>query len=389
MVDRIQRYVEQGGNRRSETAILYRSNAQSRVFEEALIQARIPYRVYGGLRFFERAEIKDALAYLRMLANPQDDPSFERAVNMPPRGIGPRTLDAVRALSRDRGCSLWQAARDLVAQVALPARASNALGGFLRLIGELRETTAGGDLWDLVAQVIETSGLREHYRKNKDGKGIDRIENLEELINATRQFSYETVDEELDDLSAFLAHAALEAGEAQAEAEGDCVQLMTLHSAKGLEFPLVFITGVEEGLFPHGMSVEDPERLEEERRLCYVGMTRAMRQLVISFAETRRLYGSETYPMPSRFIREIPSQHMMEIRARPRVSRGVWGSQGSESAGRPAGAFSLGQRVLHPKFGEGVVLNAEGGGAGARVQVNFEAVGSKWLVIAYANLQSV
>jgi DNA helicase-2/ATP-dependent DNA helicase PcrA len=341
--------------------------------------------VYGGLRFFERAEIKDTLAFLRLLANPHDDPSFERGVNMPPRGIGPRTLDAVRGRARDLGCSLWQAGNDLVEQAALPARATNALRGFLELIGELRATTAGEDLWDIVAQVIETSGLREHFRKNKDGKGIDRVENLEELVNATRQFSYATEDEELDDLSAFLAHAALEAGEAQADAQDDCVQLMTLHSAKGLEFPLVFITGVEEGLFPHSMSADDPDRLEEERRLCYVGMTRAMRQLVISFAETRRLYGSETYPMPSRFIREIPSEHMVEIRARPRVSRAVYNNLDPE----PAGGFRLGQRVVHPKFGEGVVLNAEGGGAGARVQVNFEAAGSKWLVIAYANLQPV
>ena len=385
VIDRIQQYVEQGANRRAETAVLYRSNAQSRLFEESLIQAGIPYRVYGGLRFFERAEIKDTLAFLRLLANPHDDPSFERGVNMPPRGIGPRTLDAVRGRARDLGCSLWQAGNDLVEQAALPARATNALRGFLELIGELQATTAGEDLWDIVAQVIETSGLREHFRKNKDGKGIDRVENLEELVNATRQFSYETADEELDDLSAFLAHAALEAGEAQADAQDDCVQLMTLHSAKGLEFPLVFITGVEEGLFPHSMSADDPDRLEEERRLCYVGMTRAMRQLVISFAETRRLYGSETYPMPSRFIREIPSEHMMEIRARPRVSRAVYNNLEPE----PASGFRLGQRVVHPKFGEGVVLNAEGGGAGARVQVNFEAVGSKWLVIAYANLQPV
>jgi DNA helicase-2/ATP-dependent DNA helicase PcrA len=386
-VERIRRYVEDG-HRRSDCALLYRTTAQSRQLEEALLQASVPYRVYGGLRFFERAEIRDALAYLRLIASRGDDPSFERAVNQPPRGIGPRTLDAVRAHARDFGCPLWQAALDLLAGGAMPARAANALRGFIELVEESAAATAGMGLADLAAQVIERSGLPEHFRRSRDGKGQDRIENLEELVNAARQFEPEGEDEALSPLEAFLAHAALEAGEAQAEQWEDCVQLMTLHSAKGLEFPLVFLVGVEEGLFPHSMSADDPDRLEEERRLCYVGMTRAMEQLYLTYAESRRLHGSETYPLPSRFLREIPAGLVEEVRARPAVARPYAGGPDPAFSGA-AGGFTLGQRVAHPRFGEGVVLNAEGQGAGARVQVNFETEGAKWLVLAYANLEPV
>ncbi|MET0049433.1 MAG: DNA helicase II [Sedimenticola sp.] len=385
VIERIRQFVDEG-HRRTEVAVLYRSNAQSRQFEEALIQAQIPYRVYGGLRFFERAEIKDALAYLRMVSSPEDDASFERAVNMPPRGIGPRTLDAVRAHARDFGCPLWQAAHELVKGGAMAKRAANALNGFLELIEEQQVSTEGLALHEIADQVISASGLPDHFKKSRDGKGQDRVENLEELVNATRQFAYEYDDEEFDVLSAFLAHAALEAGEAQADAYEDCVQLMTLHSAKGLEFPLVFIAGLEEGLFPHSMSSDDPERLEEERRLCYVGMTRAMEQLYITYAESRRLHGQENYPLPSRFLREIPGDLIQEIRSRPQVSRPVY-SPSPVGVGMQESGFQLGQRVSHPKFGEGVVLNAEGQGGSARVQVNFESEGSKWLVVAYANLQ--
>ncbi|MGB5464916.1 MAG: DNA helicase II [Sedimenticolaceae bacterium] len=386
VIGRIHSAIE-AGSRRAECAILYRTTAQSRLFEEALLQAGIPYRVYGGLRFFERAEIKDALAYLRLLSNRHDDPSFERAVNQPPRGIGPRTLDAVRAHARDFGCSLWQAAGDLLRGGAMAARAANALRGFLDLIEEMAANSAEAGLPERAAFVVEVSHLREHFEKGRDGKGQDRIENLEELVNACRQF--EVPDEEdsgLSELDAFLAHAALEAGDTQAEEYEDCVQLMTLHSAKGLEFPMVFIGGMEEGLFPHSMSAEDPERLEEERRLCYVGMTRAMSQLHLTHAESRRLHGSESYPLPSRFLREIPIDLIEEVRARPAVSRPYAPASGSLSAAQDATGFRLGQRVQHPKFGEGVVLNAEGQGNGARVQVNFEDEGAKWLVVAYANL---
>jgi DNA helicase-2/ATP-dependent DNA helicase PcrA len=388
VVERIRKAIEHG-SRRAECAILYRTTAQSRLFEESLIQAGIPYRVYGGLRFFERAEIKDALAYLRLIANRHDDPSFERAVNQPPRGIGPRTLDAVRAHARDFACSLWQAATDLLRGGAMPARAANVLRAFQDLIEEIDAVSAGEALPERASVVIEASHLREHFEKSRDGKGQDRIENLEELVNACRQFEPLDEDSGQSELDAFLAHAALEAGDTQADEYEDCVQLMTLHSAKGLEFPLVCIGGVEEGLFPHSMSAEDPERLEEERRLCYVGMTRAMSQLYLTHAESRRLHGSESYPLPSRFLREIPVDLIEELRARPNVTRPYAPSGGSLRAAQAETGFQLGQRVLHPKFGEGVVLNAEGQGNGARVQVNFEQAGAKWLVVAYANLSPV
>jgi DNA helicase-2/ATP-dependent DNA helicase PcrA len=387
VVDRIHRYVTDEGYLRSECAILYRTTAQSRLFEESLIQAQIPYRVYGGLRFFERAEIKDALAYLRVLANPDDDTSFERVVNTPPRGIGAKTLDVLREQARGSRTSMWQAAEDVIAAGALPARATGALNRFLTLVREQRDSRKGVDLPDLTARIIEAAGLPEHYKKAKDGKGVDRVENLEELVNATRRFEQEQEDDEGDTLGAFLSHAALEAGETQADQFEDGVQLMTMHSAKGLEFPIVFIAGVEEGLFPHSMSADDPERLEEERRLCYVGMTRAMHHLYLCHAESRRLHGSENYPFPSRFLREIPLELIEEVRgggiSRP-ASAVTTGAQGPA-----AGGFQLGQRVSHPKFGTGTVLNSEGKGASARIQVNFEAVGAKWLVLAYARLEPV
>ncbi len=385
VIERIRSAIEHG-SRRTEIAILYRTTAQSRLFEESLLQVGIPYRVYGGLRFFERAEIKDALSYLRLVSNRHDDPSFERVVNQPPRGIGPRTLDAVRAHARDFGCSLWQAAADLLRGGAMAARAANALRGFQELIEEMDANSADEDLPGRAAFAIEASRLRGHFEKSRDGKGQDRIENLEELVNACGQFELPEEEAGLSELDAFLAHAALEAGDTQAEEYEDCVQLMTLHSAKGLEFPLVFIGGVEEGLFPHGMSADDPQRLEEERRLCYVGMTRAMQQLYLTHAESRRLHGSESYPMPSRFLREIPAGLIEEVRARPQVARPYAAAGGSLADAQADTGFSLGQRVAHPKFGEGVVLNAEGQGSGARVQVNFEVVGAKWLVVAYANL---
>jgi len=385
VVARIQQYFETEGYRRSECAILYRTTAQSRLFEESLIQAQIPYRVYGGLRFFERAEIKDALAYLRQLANPDDDTSFERVVNTPPRGIGAKTLDVLREQARGARSPLCKAAADVVASGSLPARATGALSRFLTLVDEQRAQMQDLDLPGLTAQIIEASGLPEHYKKAKDGKGVDRIENLEELVNATRRFAREIEDDEGDILGSFLAHAALEAGEAQADQFEDGVQLMTMHSAKGLEFPIVFIAGVEEGLFPHSMSADDPERLEEERRLCYVGMTRAMHQLYLCHAESRRLHGSENYPFPSRFLREIPPELIEEVRGGG-VSRPGRATTASLSA-PAAGGFQLGQRVSHPKFGPGTVLNSEGKGASARIQVNFEAVGAKWLVLAYARLE--
>jgi DNA helicase-2/ATP-dependent DNA helicase PcrA len=395
VLDRIQSWVDEG-HRRDQVAILYRSNAQSRVFEEGLVQAGIPYRVYGGLRFFERAEIKDALAYLRLVASRHDDPSFERVCNVPTRGLGDRTLDTLRTQARARNLSLWEAALQLLAERALAARAANALKGFLDLIERLATETAGLTLGEQAEQVLHGSGLLDFHRNDKSEKSEMRVENLEELVTAARNFQHDEADG-LDPLSSFLAHAALEAGEAEAEAWEDCVQLMSLHSAKGLEFPLVFLTGLEEGLFPHQRSLEEEGRLEEERRLCYVGMTRAMQELVITYAEVRRLYGSEHYTSPSRFLGEIPATLIDEVRAQPVVHRPAWGGADASTdfsahtgpSGGTTGRMRLGTRVRHAKFGEGVVLNIEGQGEHARVQVNFQGEGSKWLVLAYANLEAL
>ncbi|MEO0995913.1 MAG: DNA helicase II [Pseudomonadota bacterium] len=375
------------GNARADAAVLYRSNAQSRALEESLMNARIPYRVYGGLRFFERAEIKDALAYLRLLVNRDDDASFERVVNMPTRGIGARTIDALRDYAKANACSLWRAAGALASD-GLPARAANAVLGFLNLIERLARETAGLDLHERVDHTTQGSGLIDHYRRDKSERAETKVENLEELVSAARGFRGDDADE-LPLLDAFLAHAALEAGEGQAEAWEDCVQLMTLHSAKGLEFPLVFLAGMEDGLFPHQRSVNDPGGLEEERRLCYVGTTRAMQTLYITYAEQRRLHGVDNFGLPSRFLSEIPPELVEEIRPRARVSRPMAPANGRRRASGPSedGALRLGQRVRHGKFGDGVVLNCEGQGAHARVQVNFEASGTKWLVLNYANLE--
>jgi DNA helicase-2/ATP-dependent DNA helicase PcrA len=394
VVDRIEDWVAKGG-RRSEVAVLYRSNAQSRVFEETLINAGIPYRVYGGLRFFERAEIKDALAYLRLIASRHDDSSFERVANVPTRGVGLKTLETVRESARASDRSLWQETEALLASTALPTRAASALRGFAELIGRLASETAGLNLGDQVEHVLARSGLMEHYRKEKGEKGEARVENLEELVTAARNYVHDE-SEGLDPLSAFLAHAALEAGEGEAEAWEDSVQLMSLHAAKGLEFPLVFLTGLEEGLFPHQRSLEEPGRLEEERRLCYVGMTRARQRLVLTLAESRRLHGNEHYTSPSRFLGEVDRSLIQEIRPQPVLRAGV---ENASTPGRAAPVrangtaappgMRLGSRVRHDTFGEGVVTGYEGAGSHARVQVNFEAAGAKWLVLAYARLQSI
>jgi DNA helicase-2/ATP-dependent DNA helicase PcrA len=386
VVNRIQDYIARG-NRRSDAAVLYRSNAQSRIFEEALLATGIPYRVYGGLRFFERAEIKDALAYLRLIANRDDDPSFERVVNTPTRGIGARTVDLVRAKARDEGVSLWRAAAAIVAANVLPARSSRALVGFLELIEALDRDTRSAELHVQVEHVIEHSGLAAHYAKDTALGGETRVENLEELVNAARD-AFASPDSDLPPLLEFLAYAVLESGEAQAGEHEDSVQLMTLHSAKGLEFPLLFLCGLEDGLFPHQRSISDPEGLQEERRLCYVGITRAREELYLSYAEQRRLHGIESYATPSRFIREIPPELLEEVRPAMRVARPIYrrAASGQRAIETEAG-FRLGQRVRHRKFGEGVVLNSEGSGAHAHVQINFELAGTKWLVVAYANLE--
>ncbi|MBP6700218.1 MAG: ATP-binding domain-containing protein, partial [Halioglobus sp.] len=381
IVEQIERWIGAGNNRAS-TAILYRSNAQSRVLEEALIRAGMPYRIYGGQRFYERMEIRTALAYLRLLLSRGDDAAVERVINTPPRGIGDKTLDVLRDCARSRQISLWQAINAAITEKLLPARALSALEGFAALINELDTGTDEMSLEDVVEQVIQGSSLIEFYRKEKGEKGQARVENLEELVSAAKQFVAE--DGDLSPLQQFLDGAALDAGDAQADEHEDSVQLMTLHSAKGLEFPLVFLAGMEENLFPHRMSIEEPGRLEEERRLCYVGITRAMQKLVITYAESRRLHGSETLNTPSRFIREIPAELLQEVRLRASIAVPV---SSMLQARVPGTELNLGQQVYHQIFGEGVVLNFEGRGASARVQVNFDTDGSKWLVLQYANLQ--
>jgi DNA helicase-2/ATP-dependent DNA helicase PcrA len=393
VVNRIRDWVSRGGQRR-DTAILYRSNAQSRVFEEYLLASRIPYRVYGGLRFFERQEIKDALAYLRLIANRDDDPSFERVVNLPTRGIGARTLEVLRAYAKAHSVSLWQSASPCAQE--LGARASSCLQAFLALIDKLGADTLGLPLHEQADHVIEASGLAGHYRREKADKGETRLENLEELVSAARGFEPEDGDQ--PPLMAFLSHAVLESGEGQAEEWEDCVQMMTLHSAKGLEFPVVFLCGLEDGLFPHQRSITDVQGLEEERRLCYVGATRAMRQLYLTYAEQRRMHGVDSYGAPSRFITEIPVQLVEEVRPRVQVSRPTYvpaqrtpsmPARGARFMDDAPGSLRLGQRVRHQKFGDGVVLNVEGQGSNARVQVNFERQGTKWLMMGYANLEVV
>lgn len=389
VVGRLRDWSDQG-NLRADAAVLYRSNAQSRVFEESLINARLPYRVYGGLRFFERSEIKDALAYLRLISNRNDDSSFERIVNRPTRGIGARTVESMRSYARANSCSMWRAA-GAVASGDLSGRAASSVVVFLNIIERMAQATAELDLPEQVDHVIHGTGLIEFFQKEKGERGETKVENLGELISAAKSFRADPA-EDMSPLDAFLSHAALEAGEGQAAAWEDCVQLMTMHSAKGLEFPLVFLCGMEEGLFPHQRSVADPQGLEEERRLCYVGITRAKSALYVTYAEQRRLHGVDSFSQPSRFIAEIPAELVEEIRPRVQVSRPM-APRGRRSRGRSGGmapgaelGVRLGQRVRHGKFGDGVILNCEGQGSHARVEVNFETAGTKWLVLSYANL---
>jgi DNA helicase II / ATP-dependent DNA helicase PcrA len=441
VIERIREYIAEHGNAK-DCAILYRSNAQSRNFEEQLTQRSIKYRVYGGLRFFERAEIKDALAYLRLTAHRHDDTAFERAVNTPPRGIGERTLDVLRRRARSDNTSMWEAALiELGAGKELAGRAKNAIKAFLTFIEEMARAFGGAGnpasglvdgrgeqgtrnpaddrspaepvsdaasmdvepmpastasvsqaltLAEQIDHAITRSGLREFYEKDSRGNGEARVENLDELINVASRFepTAEDIEAGLSELSAFLSHATLEAGENQGEAWDDCVQLMTLHSAKGLEFPLVFLVGMEEGLFPSQRSVDDEGRLEEERRLAYVGITRARERLVVTHAESRRMHGTEMLARPSRFLGEMPAELIDEVRPRVQVSRPLYGGNryAASASLEESLPVKLGQRVSHPSFGEGVVVSAEGSGAHTRLQVNFEANGSKWLVAAYANL---
>jgi DNA helicase-2/ATP-dependent DNA helicase PcrA len=400
IVDRMQDWFN-NGNRRSDAAILYRSNAQSRELEDALLRMGMPYRIYGGHRFYERLEIKNALAYLRLVINRDDDTAVERVINVPTRGIGGRTIEQVRSVAREENCSLWQACAKCVNESLMTARASNAVLGFLELIDELSLACSELELAEKAEHIVNHTGLIQHHEKEGGEKARARIENLEELVTAANNFDDPDIDEGFDlksnaFLSAFLDKAALDAGETQADESEDAVQLMTLHSAKGLEFHLVFLAGMEEGLFPHKMSMDNIAGLEEERRLCYVGITRARTKLYMSHAESRRMHGEVNLCRPSRFINEIPNELLDEIRMKSSVSRPSFGNTriGSRVSSKLSGDIevpetdlSLGQRVVHGKFGEGVILNYEGQGPNARVQVNFDAVGSKWLVLSYAKLE--
>jgi DNA helicase-2/ATP-dependent DNA helicase PcrA len=404
LVEEVRQLIAEG-HTRSEIAVLYRSNAQSRVIEHALFNAAIPYRVYGGLRFFERAEIKHALAYLRLIENPADDTAFLRVVNFPPRGIGARTLEQLADAARSAGSSLYAA----VGSVA--GKAGTNLAAFVKLIESLRFETAQLPLAQIVDAVIARSGLTAHYQTEKEGQ--ERIENLNELVNAatafvaeegytqdapaTRASDAEATAQIPTPLAAFLSHASLEAGDNQAEAGQDALQLMTVHAAKGLEFHAVFITGLEEGLFPHENSLTELDGLEEERRLMYVAITRARRRLYVSFAQSRLLHGQTRYGLKSRFLDELPEAAVKWLS--PRVAAGsrfgAWRESGRTelpSAPPPAAraasthGLRIGQAVRHARFGEGVVINLEGSGDDARAQVNFGPIGVKWLALAVAKL---
>ena len=387
IADRLHSWVNDG-NRREDSAILYRSNAQSRVLEAALLQAEIPYRIYGGQRFYERLEIKNALSYLRMMLNCHDDVAFERVVNVPPRGIGDRTLELIRELAREQSTSMWSAASLIVREKRLAARATNAVAVFIELINEMSGQLDELPLVEQAENAIQLSGLVDMHRREKGERGQARVENLEELVNACRNFEAE--DNDLPVLPQFLDQVALDSGDRQADEDQDAVQLMTLHSAKGLEFPLVFLAGMEENLFPHKMSLDEPGRLEEERRLAYVGITRAMQKLYLTFAESRSIYGNESFNSVSRFVRDIPSDVIEEVRLQNNIARPTSYAAGAiQSDQGEATGFSLGQQIVHNVYGEGVILNFEGNGPRARVHVSFEEVGTKILILASANLSAI
>ena len=389
VVGSIQNWMEQGRDL-NEVAILYRSNAQSRALEEAILREGLAYRIYGGLRFYERAEIKNAMSYLRLVFGREDDAAFERVINIPPRGIGAKTLDIIRSRAQKIETSLWKACQDLLETDGLTPRASQSVEGFLSDFEDLEIETKDLPLRDLVDHVIQRSGLIEYHKKEAGEKGRTRVENLAELVTAASDFEPEPLDDaEEIPLKLFIDHAALDAGETQASDHESAIQLMTLHSAKGLEFPLVFITGFEEGLFPHKLSIEEADQLQEERRLCYVGMTRSMERLFIVHAEMRNLHGTETFNPPSRFLREIPEELTLEVRTGGSIPRRNTLS-GKVSKGEvPDTEFKLGQRVFHEVFGEGVILNYEGQGSNARVEVNFDSSKTKWLMVSYAKLQNI
>jgi len=383
---------EREGNKLCDCAILYRSNAQSRLFEEQFMANQVPYHIYGGQRFFDRLEIKDSIAYLRLMNNHQDDAAFERIVNKPKRKIGNTTLDKIRLCAREQGYTMWQASVYLLENKQLSAGACSSLSGFIELVSRFKSETSELPLFQMVDHIIDHSGLKAMFQAEKGEKSRSRIENLQELVSATKGFVIPEEEHEMDELTAFLAYAALESGDNQADEFEDAVQLMTMHSAKGLEFSQVFMVGVEEGMFPGQRSTEDETRLAEERRLCYVGMTRAMEKLTICHAESRRLYGQEKFHSASRFIAELPKQNVHFIRKKAQVKRMPESTvkiPQFKGESQDVLGFKLGQQVKHVKFGEGTIIAQEGSGENSRLQVHFSDVGSKWLMTAYARLEAV
>ena len=386
----IKRWLEEGGSL-SETAIIYRSNAQSRVLEDSILNSELPYRIYGGVRFYERMEIKNALAYAKLAINTNNDSQFERVINIPTRGIGIKTMDQIREYSKKENLSLWKSAEILFE--GKDTKVARNISSFFAIINTLKDLNFNENLDKFFGDLISLSGLKDYHGKEPGEKGRSRVENLDELISATSEYFSlgEDANDERSLLELFLDQASLDAGENQANENEDAIQMMTLHSSKGLEFPLVFMAGCEEGLFPHRRSAEDPKQLAEERRLCYVGMTRAMERLYLTHAETRTIYGIDSFSPVSRFIKEIPEELIYEIRVasetevkdrsfEPRI---VGGTE------HKVGGFSLGDRVEHKSFGEGVILNYEGEGSNARVEVNFDNGGTKWLVLSFANLEKI
>ncbi|SFV77911.1 ATP-dependent DNA helicase UvrD/PcrA [hydrothermal vent metagenome] len=388
VVSTIQKYIDEGASP-NEFAILYRSNAQSRGFEEKLIKYNIPYIIYGGLRFFERAEIKDALCYLRLMESSSDNVAFERVVNFPTRGIGNATVEKVREFARDNHTNLFQAANAIVPTLA--TRASNALTGFIQLIEQMNDDAKHLELSEKVAYLIKASGLIDHYSNDKTDKAGSKKENLEELIAAAKQYNHEE-DSDMNEVLGFISLASLDSsGDTNAPVNQN-VQLMTIHSAKGLEFPYVFLTGMEEDLFPSRQSKDEPHLMDEERRLCYVGMTRAMKKLTLSFAVKRFLHGQSLYAYPSRFLDEIPPQYLNTIKQKYGATQQNYTEDdifNQDIAPEGNGQLSVGATVKHAKFGFGTVLNFEGDGDSARVQIKFKQAGTKWLISSYANLEFV
>ena len=382
-----------GGDCYKDIAVLYRSNAQSRTIEEYLLRQNLPYIIYGGVRFYERLEIKNVLSYLRLIVNRNDNSAFERAIGAPTRGIGEKTLETIRTYGLENELSLFSSCKGLINDEIIKGKAANSLQLFINFIESCAETINDLPSDEFVEKVINESGLIDHHMKEKGEKGRIRIENINELISALKSFELINKHEDLSDydsfIAAFLSSVSLDMGETQASKTDDAVQLMTMHSAKGLEYKYVFMVGMEESLFPHSRSMENLNELEEERRLCYVGITRARNKLFLTYTEFRRLYGQDSYNPPSRFINEIPQECLEFVRPKQTYKNSYYGSVVSENLSQGGNEYGLGDRVMHKSFGEGVILSIEGQSDSARVQIHFDSAGTKWLVMAYANLEKL